>query len=81
MMEWIPATFIAFKALVLGIGMYFAIKWHYDQGKKKEDVAQERRAVVRAGGKAIAIFVCVLLVVGGVTFFFVKMLGLNLNYP
>ena len=36
MMDWIPAVFIAFKALVFGTGMFFAIKWHYDQEKKNK---------------------------------------------
>jgi hypothetical protein len=33
-MEWIPVFLVTFKLLVFGIGMFFAIKWHYDQGKK-----------------------------------------------
>lgn len=32
MMDWFPIVFIAFKVLVLGTGMFFAIKWHHDQG-------------------------------------------------
>ena len=35
-MEWFPIVFITFKVLVFGTGMFFAIKWHYDQGKKKK---------------------------------------------
>jgi len=35
-MEWFPIVFFTFKILVLGTGMFFAIKWHYDQGKKKK---------------------------------------------
>lgn len=42
---------MTFKVLVLGTGMYFAIKWHYDQGKKGKD----RQAVLRAGGKIAAL--------------------------
>ena len=34
-MEWIPVVFVIFKALVLGTGMFYAIKWHRDQEKKK----------------------------------------------
>lgn len=33
--DWFPFVFFPFKILVLGTGMFFAIKWHYDQGKKK----------------------------------------------
>jgi hypothetical protein len=36
MMDWFPIVFITFKVLVFGTGMFFAIKWHYDQGKKKK---------------------------------------------
>jgi len=36
MMDWVPVVFITFKVLVFGAGMFFAIKWHYDQGKKKK---------------------------------------------
>ncbi|MEK8053060.1 hypothetical protein AACH10_22595 [Ideonella sp. DXS22W] len=34
-MDWIPVFLFTFKILVLGIGMFFAIKWHYDQDRKK----------------------------------------------
>ncbi|NEI68917.1 hypothetical protein GR212_04975 [Rhizobium lusitanum] len=36
-MDWFPIVFITFKVLVLGTGMFFAIKWHHDQGKKKRN--------------------------------------------
>lgn len=48
-MDWIPIVFVIFKFLVLGTGMYYAIKWHYDQGKKVS--VNERRAVLRAGAR------------------------------
>ncbi len=35
MWDWFPIVFIPFKLAVLGTGMYFAIKWHHDQAKKK----------------------------------------------
>ena len=74
-MDWIPILFGTFKALVLGTGMFFAIKWHYDQGKKLNG----KRATLRAGGKVAAIFVLSLLVLGTFTFFLVRMLHLNLS--
>jgi len=37
MMDWFPVVFVTFKVLVLGTGMFFAIKWHHDQAKKKRD--------------------------------------------
>ena len=77
-MEWIPIVFVAFKVLVLGTGMFFAIKWHYDQGKKgkKEDWEQEKRAVLRASGKVAAIFVLALVALGLLTDTLIRMLGM-----
>ena len=76
MVDWIPVVFVIFKFLVLGTGMFFAVKWHYDQGKK----AEEKRAVLRAGGKVAAVFVLLLLGVGLVTFVLIRMLGMDLNF-
>jgi hypothetical protein len=78
-MDWIPIVFVIFKFLVLGTGMFFAIKWHYDQGKKGR--LDERRAVLRAGGKVAAGFVLALLGLGIVTFLVIRMLGMDLTYP
>ncbi len=36
MMEWIPIGLVAFKLVVFGTGMFFAIKWHYDKEKKNK---------------------------------------------
>ena len=76
-MDWIPLVFVTFKFLVLGTGMFFAIKWHYDQGKKKE----EKRAVLRAGGQVTAVFVLSILGLGLVTFVLIRMLGMDLTFP
>jgi hypothetical protein len=81
MMEWIPIVFVTFKALVLGTGMFFAIKWHYDQGKKEKEREKERRAVLRAGGKVAAVFALSLLGLVLVTFVLARMLGLDLTLP
>ena len=35
-MEWIPIVLVTFKVLVLGTGMFFAIKWHHDQAKNEK---------------------------------------------
>lgn len=80
-MDWIPIALVTFKFLVLGTGMFFAIKWHYDQGKKEKEKAQERRAVLRTSGKVAAVFVLVLLGLGIVTIVFGRMLGLDLTLP
>jgi hypothetical protein len=34
MTDWVPIVFVAFKVLALGVAMFFAIKWHYDQGQR-----------------------------------------------
>jgi hypothetical protein len=73
-MDWIPIVFVTFKALVLGTGMFFAIKWHYDQGTKEKE--RDKRALLRAGGKVAAVFVLSLLGLLLVTFVLIRMLGL-----
>ncbi|QJD92729.1 hypothetical protein HH213_23155 [Duganella dendranthematis] len=78
-MDWIPIVFVIFKLGVLGTGMFYAIKWHYDQGKKGK--IEERRAVLRAAGKIAAFFVLALLGLGLVTFIVVKTLGMDLTFP
>jgi len=78
MMDWVPVVFFAFKFLVLGIGMFFAVKWHYDQGKKGRQT--ERRAVLRMAGKIAVGFVLALVVLGLVTFVLGKKLGLDLSF-
>ncbi|MBC3885281.1 hypothetical protein [Undibacterium griseum] len=78
-MDWFPIVFVTFKVLVLGTGMFFAIKWHYDQGQKEKEI--EKRVVLRAGGKVAAVFVLSLLSLVFVTFVFARMLGLDLTFP
>lgn len=78
-MEWIPIVFVTFKALVLGTGMFFAIKWHYDQGKKGK--IEERRAVLRAAGKVALIFVLGLLAVGLIAYLLLSHLSLDMRMP
>jgi len=69
---WVPVVFGTFKILVLGTGMFFAIKSHYDGEKKGEEgkrgestsgrprrVARTRRRASRAYRKGpIPIAVC-----------------------
>ena len=76
-MEWIPIVLVTFKVLVLGTGMFFAVKWHYDQGKKLD----EKRAVLLAAGKVAAIFVVSLVCLVFLTFAVSKQLGLDLSLP
>jgi hypothetical protein len=79
MIDWIPIVFVTFKVLVLGTGMFFAIKWHYDQGKKGKE--KEKRAVLRAAGKVAAVFVLSLLGMVLLTFVLARKLGLDLTFP
>jgi hypothetical protein len=79
MTDWTPVVFVTFKLVVLGIGMFFAIKWHYDQGKKGKQT--EARAVLVAGGKVAAVFVLSLLGLVLVTFVLARKLGLDLTLP
>jgi len=79
MMEWFPVVFVTFKVVVLGIGMFFAVKWHYDQGKKNKQM--ERRAVLLATGKAIAIFVLALGALAFITSIVLSKLSLDMSGP
>lgn len=78
MIDWIPVIFVIFKFLVLGTGMFFAIKWHYDQGKKGR--IEERRAVLRAAGKIATLFVLAVLGLAIVTFIVIRMLGMDVSF-
>jgi len=79
-MDWVPIVLITFKVLVIGTGMFFAIKWHYDQGKKEKG-KEKQSAVLRAGGKVAAVFVLSLLGLSFLTFGLSRMLGLDLTFP
>ena len=81
MLDWTPIVFVTFKALVLGTGMFFAIKWHYDQGKKAHDQDHGKRAVLLAASKVAAVFLLLLLGIGLITFFLISRLSLDLSFP
>jgi uncharacterized membrane protein len=83
MMDWVPIVFIVFKVLVFGTGMFLAIKWHFEQGKKKAKGKEKEKqtTVLRAGGKVAAVFVISLLVLALLTFGLSRMLGLDLTFP
>lgn len=74
-MDWVPVVFITFKVLVFGTGMFFAIRWHYEQGKKGRHA--ERRAVLRKVGTVAAIFVLLLVGLLFATFAVGRKLGLT----
>lgn len=73
-MDWVPIVFVTFKVVAFCTAMFFAIKWHYDQGEK-----QERQVVLRTGAKVGAVFVLVALGLVLVTFTLGSMLGLDLG--
>jgi len=52
-MDWVPIVFITFKVLVFGTCMFYAIKWHHDQGKKaKEEASRSQAPAERKPGVA-----------------------------
>ncbi|OWT72749.1 MULTISPECIES: hypothetical protein [unclassified Achromobacter] len=77
MIDWIPVVFLTFKVLVFGTCMFFAIKWHYDQGKKGKDT----RALLLTSGKVVAVFVVVLVGVLFLAFGLARMLGMDMSLP
>jgi len=76
-MEWFPIVFFTFKILVLGTGMFFAVKWHYDQAKKGKET--DKREVLRGAVKVVAAFVVALLVLGFITWAVLSKLSLDLS--
>lgn len=78
MIDWVPVVFVAFKALIFGTCMCFAIKWHYDQGTKK---GMNTRALLRSGAKVVGILMLLLLALLLFTFGLATMLGMDLRLP
>ena len=76
MIDWVPVVFVTFKVGIFVTCMFLAIKWHYDQGKKK---GASRRALLLTGGKVAALFMLALLGVMLFTFTLAKTLGLDLS--
>lgn len=37
-----PIVFFPFKIIVLGVGMYYAIKWHHDREKEEKAKAEKQ---------------------------------------
>lgn len=75
-MDWFPAIFITFKIAVIGAGMFFAVKWHYDQDKKAQ-----KKEVLSAVGKIGAILMLSLLGLLYATFTLARTLGLDVAFP
>jgi len=77
MIDWIPVVFLTFKVLVFGTCMFFAVKWHYDQGKKGKDT----RALLLTSGKVLAVFIVVLAGVLFLAFGLARMMGMDMSLP
>jgi hypothetical protein len=80
MIDWVPVVFLTFKVLVFGTGMFFAIKWHYEKGKKGQP-KQKKGALLLAGGKVAAIFVLSLLCLSLLALGLGRMLDLDFTFP
>ena len=63
MIDWVPVVFVVFKVLIFGACMVFAIKWHYDQGKKK---GKDKRVALR-GSSMLAAALVLGIVIAGIT--------------
>ena len=75
--DWVLVFFVLFKGLVFVAGMYFAVKWHYDQEKKPASVQR----LVLAGARYTALFLLALLLVLAFTLGLARMLGMDLSLP
>lgn len=73
MIDWFPWAFGAIKALILGTGMFFAIKWHYDSEIKK---GKNKRDLFCMAGKLTAIFLLSLSGLVFITFALINKLGM-----
>lgn len=76
-MNSIPISFVIFKVLVLSIGMFLAVKWHYDRGQK--DRNQKTAAVVLTSIKVGGAFVASAFLMLFLTFEFCNRMGLDLS--
>ena len=49
-MNSIPISFVIFKVLVLSVGMYLAVRWHYDRGQKDKN----QKTSIKVGAAFVA---------------------------
>jgi len=75
-MNSIPISFVIFKVFVLSVGMYLAVKWHYDRGQR--DKNQKTAAVVLTSIKVGAAFVASAFLMLFLTFEICNRMGLDL---
>lgn len=76
MIDWIPVVFVTFKVSIFALCMFFAIKWHYDQGKKK---GADSRTLILTSAKVVGAFILALVTILLLTFFLASRLGMDLS--
>ena len=76
MFDWVPVAFVVFKAAIFIPCMFFAIKWHYDQGKKK---GVDSRTLLKNSAKVVLAFIVGAALVLYLTFTLAKHLGMDLT--
>lgn len=76
MFDWVPVLFVTFKAIIFVTCMFFAIKWHYDQGKKK---GTDSRTLLLNSAKILGGFILAVVVVLTLTMTFASRMGMDLN--
>lgn len=76
-MDWVPVAFITFKVLVFGACMFYAIKWHYEQGKKK---GEDSRTLLLTSTMVVGGFVAAVGLVMYLTFYLATSLGMDLSF-
>jgi len=73
-MEFIPIGLLIFKVVVLGTGMFLAVRWHYEQDKKTQ-----KAGVISAVGKMAAVLALLLMCLLFATFTIATKIGLDLS--
>lgn len=79
-MELVPTVFIAFKVTVLSIGMFYAIKWHYDKARQEKG-PEKLRKVLRTSGIVAFVFLLLVAALLLLTFSLGTKLGIDLSAP
>ena len=75
-MNWVPVLFATFKGGTFLVCMFLAIKWHYDQGKKK---GKDTRTLVRDGVLIAGAFVLAVALVSLLTMWLAQRMGMDLS--
>lgn len=75
-MEIVPLGLLAFKLFVLGTGMFFTVKWHYDKEKKNDS---DVRTVLRTSAIVATLFVLLAIGLVFASFAFARSLGMDLS--